>query len=159
MLRRLLDRQVPFDAVYNVKKGWVRFDDDGFDLESGGTPALIFPCCDGDKIVDLAAWDGKRLVTWKMTPAPAFCIGDLDEIFNPATYFAGGLLHIHCGPIEWLRAGCEGIVILRPKLSYSYLKNVRRVLCSDEEVAALIHKHNRPRAPGTKIFVRKGVSA
>ena len=137
LLRKMLDcHGVPWDALYNVRKGWVRFDDDGFDLEVGGTPAFILPCRDGDKIVDLAAWAGDQLATWKLTPAPAFCLGDLGEIFNPATYFAGGGLRIHRGAREWLRAGCEGIVILRPKLCYPYLKHAPRVVCSDEEVGA-----------------------
>ena len=62
LLRKMLDcHGVPWDALYNVRKGWVRFDDDGFDLEVGGTPAFILPCRDGDKIVDLSRM-GRRPV-------------------------------------------------------------------------------------------------
>ena len=46
---------------------------------------------------------------------------------------AAGAERAHRGPLEWLKAGCEGIVILRPKLCYPYLKNARRVICSNEK--------------------------
>jgi hypothetical protein len=154
VLRRLLDRHgVPWDALYNIKKGWVRWDDGGFDWKAGGTPALILPCRDRGEIIDLAAWGSNWLATWKQTLSPAFCVGDLEEIFNPATFFAGAGLLIHRGPLDWLRAGCAGIVVLRPELCWPYLRNVARVICTDEGVAELVHKHNRPAPSSTKIFV------
>jgi hypothetical protein len=154
VLRWLLGQGVPFDSLYGVKAAWVTFDGAGFDFDPvmTGSPVLIFRCADNGDTPDLCAWSIRhnKLATWR---GAGFCIGDVGQCFNPATYFDGGL-RIHRGPLDWLRAGCEGIVILQPKLCYPYLKNARRVICTDETVANLVHKHNRPRRSTTRIFIQ-----
>jgi hypothetical protein len=72
-------------------------------------------------VIDLAAWSARdnKLSTWRNT---AFCIGDVDQCFNPATWFGGGGLRIHAGPLDWLRAGGDGIIILKPKLCWAHLQ-------------------------------------
>jgi hypothetical protein len=161
-LRWLLDRGAPFDSLYTVKAAWVRFDGAGFDFEPGGDPALIFKCEDRGETIDLAAWSARtnKLATWRHA---AFALGDVDQCFNPATWFDGGGLHIHADPLDWLRAGQAGIVILKPELCWGHLRHVPRVICSNDITAGLVHKHTRAPRCSTKIFVqaisKEGIAA
>ncbi len=70
----------------------------------------------------------------------AFCLGDIDDIFNPATYFAGDALRIHATPLDWLHADREGIVIVRPELAPAYLADCRRIRCSSKAHALQVEK-------------------
>jgi hypothetical protein len=129
----------------------VRFDGKaGFDFDAAGDRALIFRCEDLGETIDLAAWSDNRLATWRQT---AFCLGDVDQCFNPATWFGDDGLRIHADPLDWLRARRAGIVILKPELCWAYLRNVPRVICQNEIIAARVHKHARPPRCTTKIFV------
>ena len=91
----------------------VFLDGNTFDFDESGIRAFVFKELDSD---DLVAWRPasrtlpERLATWR---AVAFALGQ-DSIFNPATYFMDGKLHVHADPLDWLRAGREGIVIVKP---------------------------------------------
>jgi hypothetical protein len=108
------------------------------------------PCRDRDEILDLCAWSDDALATWL---GRAFCLGDLDDIFNPATYFDGAL-RVHASPLEWLQAGCDGIVILRPERCWPYLRYAR-VICAKIETADLIQKWNKPPRVSTEILIEE----
>jgi hypothetical protein len=153
-LRHLLDHHgVPFDALYQLKSGWVTFDGLGgfdFDADMTGEPVIIMPCRDRDEILDLCAWSGSHLATWF---GRAFCLGDLEQIFNPATYFDHGALRVHATPLEWLQSGCDGIVIVRPERCYEYLRGVPRISCAKMETVDLIQKWNKPPTITTEILV------
>jgi hypothetical protein len=62
-----------------------------FDLDPDGDRALTFRATDVDDVIDLIAWQPRtgQLASWR---GVAFCLGDVDDTFNPATYFAGGML-------------------------------------------------------------------
>ena len=161
VLRWLLDEGVSCGALYSVKGAWVSFDSSGtFDFAAAGEPARIFRCMDRGETVDLAAWSRGRLGTWR---GAGFCIGDLDQCFNPATWLDGGGLRVHVGPLDWLRADGDGIVILKPELCWAHLRNVPRVICANDISAALVHKHTRAPRCTTKIFIqsisKKGIAA
>jgi hypothetical protein len=120
-----------------------------FEPDHEGVPVTTFRAEDR-RVVDLIAYDPAtgRIASLEGT---AFCLGDADQISNPATYFAGSLLEIHKTPFDWLRAGRRGLVILRPELAPALLYNVAlngRLLCRDREhsrrVARWINKQ-RPR--------------
>ena len=162
-LRWLLDQGVPFDTLYMAKGAWVRFDSSGtFDFDPDGEPAGIFACEDRGETIDLAAWSARdnKLATWRHT---AFALGDVDECFNPATWFDGEGLHVHASPLDWLRARAAGIVILNFNLCWAYLRHVPRVICPNDITAALVHKHTRAPRCTIKIFVqsnfREGIAA
>src|SRR5262245_35268713 len=109
-LRRLLDRGATFDSLYQVKLAWVRFDGDRFDFDSdmAEEPDIIFKCEDQGEVIDLAAWSARdnKLATWR---GRGFCVGDLDQCFSPATWFAGGGLRlskparVDAGGLRWNR--------------------------------------------------------
>ena len=154
-LRWLLDQGVAFDTLYKVKSGWVIFDDrGGFDFDPGvnGDPVMVMEATDADAVFDLVAWSARdhKVATWRRT---AFCLGDADQIFNPASRFDGDALRIHASPLDWLRADAEGLMILQPRFVYAYLRNVPRVIVSNEIVAAMVHKHLQPPRCPTRIFV------
>jgi hypothetical protein len=44
-------------------------------------------------------------------------------------------------------------VILKPELCWGHLRHVPRVICPNDDTAALVHKHTRAPRCTTKIFV------
>jgi hypothetical protein len=133
----------------------VCFHDGGgtFDIDAAGGRALTFRATDRDDVIDLIAWQPRtdQLASWR---GAAFCLGDLDDIWNPATWFDGDGLHIHRSPLDWLKADRNGIVILQPKLCWAYLRNVQSVICSDIEHGDAVKRWIKPPRPQTKIFIK-----
>jgi hypothetical protein len=93
-LRWLLRQGVNENALWPISGATVRFDGSTFDLDQNGVRAVIFRCYDHGEVIDIAAWSARtgQLASWR---GQAFCLGDVDDIFNPATYFAGGALYVH----------------------------------------------------------------
>ncbi len=131
----------------------VRFDDRYFDLDEAGGRAFTIAVIDGGEIIDIAAWQPSthQLASWLDN---AFAI-EQDAIFNPATYAFGGALHVHRTPIEWLRAGRRGIVILRPDLAHAYLAQRDRLAFEDESFARLVKRWIQPPRPRARLLVTK----
>ena len=136
----ILSSRVVFDGLY------------GFDFNIEGDQALIFKAEDRGEQADLIAWDLRtgNIASWH---GNTFCLGDLDQIDNPATYFAGGYLRIHASPLYWLIAGREGIVILRPNFAYAHLRYCRRLLCDDPPHAEKVERLLQAPGPTAKIFI------
>ena len=152
-LRWLLDEGVPVSALWPIGGASVRFDGRAFDLEHGGEQAITFRTLDRGEVVDLIAWNPQTgaLASWL---GAAFCLGDLEDIHNPATYFGGGGLLVHASPLEWLRAGREGIVIVRPEMASAYLEHCTRIACSDHEHALNVERWLRPPRATTEILIQ-----
>ena len=129
LIRWLLEKGVSEQAMMRpwcIGGGRVRFESHHFEIDLDGNPAITLRAQDCRKTTDLIAWEPwtGKLASWCGTAA---CLGDLDDVFNTGTYFAGGALRVHASPLEWLKAGREGIVILRPELTYSYLRHAHRL--------------------------------
>jgi hypothetical protein len=158
VLRWLLGQGVPFDSLYGVKAAWVTFDGAGFDFDPvmTGSPVLIFRCADNGHTPDICAWSIRhnKLATWR---GAGFCIGDVDQCFNPATWFAGGGLRVHRTPLDWLKAGCDGIMILRPELCHAYLRHVPRVICADVGHGDSVNRWTQPPKLKTKFFIEMDI--
>ena len=127
-LRWLLHQGISDTALWPISGATVCFDlkHGTFDLDHAGERSLIFRAEDCDEVIDLIAWQPRtgQLASWR---GQALCLGDVDDIFNPATYFAGGALRIHETPLQWLQTEREGIVIVRPDLAHAYLANCQRI--------------------------------
>ena len=154
-LRWLLDQGIDDDAMalpWPVRGARVRFDRDTFDFDLDGGRALTFRSSDRGETIDLIAWQPQtgKLASWR---GVAFCVGDVDDIFNPATYFAGSALHVHKTPLEWLLANRQGIVIVRPDLAHAYLANRQRIVCPDARFAREVEAWVQPPKPIVEIFV------
>jgi hypothetical protein len=135
---------------------WASFQGHIFETDPGGVRAATFAVIDGGEIIDIAAWQPRsgKFASWR---GQAFCLGDLDDIFNPATYFAGGALRIHRTPLEWLKAGREGIVILRPELCNAYLAHRQRLLVPDTQCANKVRRWLQPLKPTAEVLIDKPV--
>jgi hypothetical protein len=129
----------------------VTFHGKAFELDATGERVLTFLVEDCGEAIDIAAWQPRtgKLATWL---GAGFAIGQ-EAIFNPATYFACGALHVHETPLQWLQAEREGIVILRPDLANAYLANRPRLACSDAAYARQVEQWLQPPKPTVEIFV------
>ena len=124
----------------------------GFDFRRHGESAIIFKAEDRGDELDLIAWEAStgKLASWH---GNILCLGDLDQIDNPATYFMGGALRIHASPLEWLMAKREGIVILRKDFAYAHLRFCQRIVCDDLAHAEKVERWLRAPEPTAEILI------
>ena len=148
----LLDRGVSDKALWPISGATVSFDGATFNLDHEGQRALTFRAEDGGEVIDLIAWQRPTgaVASWR---GQAFCLGDMDNIFNPATYFDGDALRVHATPLDWLLANRDGIVIVRPDLAPAYLANCQRIRCSNQALARQVEKWLQPHKPTVEILV------
>jgi hypothetical protein len=157
-IERLFKSGVPAGAMtelWPIKSAKVRFFDGGtFDFDREGHPAIIFLAEDCGEVIDLIAWQQKSaaVASWR---GAAFCLGDTEHIFNPATYFADDALRIHRTPLDWLKASRDGICIVRPALAYAYLRGVLRVSCADEVYLQQVKRWVQAPKPTVKFLVEE----
>jgi hypothetical protein len=151
----LLDHDIPetwLHTPWPVSSRTVSIERGCFCEDAEGDRAFIFRCTDRDTIIDLIAWhpESNRLASWLGT---GFCIGDIDDIYNPATYFAGDALRVHASPIEWLKAARDGIVIARPDLAGAYLGRVQRIAFTNVKLAERIKRQIKKPTASVEILV------
>lgn len=130
----------------------VRFlDHRTFDFDACGQRSFVFIVQDTGIEVDIVAWDTARgaLATWR---GAAFALGQ-EAIFNPATHFDGGVLHVHRTPLEWLEADRDGIVIVQPTLTYAYLRHASRLSFADAAYARQVQEWLEPPKPTVELLV------
>jgi hypothetical protein len=154
-LRWLLDKGVGEAAMlepYPLGTARVRFSGRTFDIDPEGERALTFRATDRGVVSDLIAWQPRsgELASWR---GVAFCIGDQDDLFNPATYFAGSALRVHRTPLDWLRANRDGICVVRPDLVHAYLRQVPRLSVADEVFARQVKAWLQPPKPTVELLV------
>jgi hypothetical protein len=129
----------------------VKFSGDTFELDSNGERVLTFLVEDCGEVIDIAAWQPRtcQLATRRRA---GFAIGQ-EGIFNPATYFADGVLQVHETPLQWLLAEREGIVVVQPDMTHAYLRNCRCLAFSDAAHARQVEQWIQPPKPTVEIFV------
>ena len=135
-----------------IRAGSVRFLDGGaFEFAEDGDRALVFRVVEFGDEVDRVAWSRKqnKLATWR---GVAFALGQ-EAIWNPATHFMDGVLEVHRTPLDWLMADREGICVVQPRLAYSQLGHVERLLCPDEAHARELERWLQPPKPRAEILV------
>jgi hypothetical protein len=159
-IRWLLDQGIDGDAMalpYAIRSSWVRFDRTTFDFNKDGEKAIIFRAVDGEA-VDLIAWQPRtgKITSWR---GIAFCLGDVDQVFCPSTYFMDGMLSIHADPLEWLRADRAGIVIVNPRLTYAHFgRSSGRVFIPELSLAQRFKAWLRPPKSRVKIFTSNNIA-
>lgn len=124
-----------------------------FSFDVDGVDAYIFQAEDRGEVIDLVAW--RPPATLATLRGVAFCVGDADDILNPATYSDDGALRVHPTALEWLKAEREGIVIVQPRYAFAYLSQARCIECADTEHAAQLDRWLRPPKRTAKIVCRK----
>jgi hypothetical protein len=120
---------------------------------------------DAETPIGLVAWRRGRpeeVLTYPAVGLPALGIDQLD---NPASYFAGRALRVHRSPLGWLSAGCCGILPLDYDALWSHFIDlperpdgralvVEDLQHGDELVAGL-----NPLPPGIRLLVPRELGA
>jgi hypothetical protein len=109
---RVLDLAGPI-----VEHDIVVFPDEMFDFaapsSSDSVRAVVHVAVgeDAETPIDLVAWTREQPNQIFRCLGVAQAIG-IDQLFNPASYFAGRPLRVHRSALAWLAAGCDGVVPL-----------------------------------------------
>jgi hypothetical protein len=125
-----------------------RASDGRFDLDPKGMAFLVFP-----EAEDVVFWQPRtgELSTWN---GRAWALGQ-DVAEHPGTYSFDCALNLFGDPLEWLRANCDGCVILDWSRVWSRLHDVPRVAV-DEPIWLTFKQHMRPPGgPETFILARR----
>lgn len=80
----------------------------------------------------------------------AFALGQ-ENIWNPGVTALGGWLKVWTTPLDWLRDGRKGIVVLRWQSSFEQLRDVTRIAV-DEDLLTTYRRHMKPRLPELAII-------
>ena len=106
-----------------------RFDPDGADSAF----FEVLEIEDGEIVVtDLVAFDGADPTIFGTLEGCGLVLG-ADQIENPASYLGGRPLLVHRTPLSWLRAGCQGIVVLDERRAGARLAGALGNLAGEDE--------------------------
>ncbi len=160
VIRWLIDQGVSDDAMtspWPLKEARVKFvGPHAFDFDADGdadaTRAIVFRAEDRSECSDLIAWSASkgRIASWH---GNTFCLGDLDDCFNPGSWALGGGLFVHENPLAWLQAKRDGITIVRPDLTYAMLRHVPRLVFADAAYGRQVRQWLAPPKPSVEILV------
>ena len=132
-----------------------RAEDRLFDADDHGDRWIAFEVSEADDLVfwnrtsnELASWSGR-----------AFALGQ-HRIGNAATYCLDRALNIFVSPLDWLRSGRQGIVILPGKwpLAFDRLRDAPRIALARELLPAY-RRHMQPaRMPRLLVLTERQVA-
>lgn len=144
----LLGQCVPVETLIGLTpihtmRGLVAHDG-RFDEEPEGEMFLAFP-----EAEDVVFWrpSSDQLTTWN---GRAFALGE-DTAFNAGTYSFGGKLNLYRSPLDWLRNGCDGCVIIDWNRAWSRLQDIPRIAI-DKTLRLQYRRHMQP-PKGPEAFV------
>lgn len=109
-----------------------------FDFAEDGEAAFVIEALgeDGETVVDLVAWPigaPERVLTMF---GRCGLLG-LAEALCPTTFFIGCVLDMHRTPLDWLKAGCRGAVVVTAAVASREIVNVM------VPIAARDHQHGQ----------------
>ncbi len=81
--------------------------------EEGGEGVIVEALDEGGRCIDLVTWRPSQPDRWRCLLGVAPALG-MAAALNPGTYMAGLPLQLYRSPEEWLRASCDGAVLLDP---------------------------------------------
>jgi hypothetical protein len=134
-----------------------RFDGRFFVPQPDGEKALIFRATDRDEVIDLIARSPHAAQVGSFLGL-AFCLGDQDQLYNPASWFAGGGLHVHKSPLEWLKADRRGIVLVDPNQTYAMLRHVPRLVFTDATFARRVKEWVQPPRSRCELLIARSAA-
>lgn len=122
----------------------VKAKDGRFENESGGASWIVFP-----EQRDVVFWQPRTgdLATWS---ARAFALGEA-VVSLPETYSFDCRLNLFADPLDWLRAGRDGAVVLDWVRAFERLQDCPRIAI-DEGLLPQYKRHMKP-ARTPEVFV------
>jgi hypothetical protein len=100
----------------------------------GGPLAFITPVRIAGDLVDLAAWRPMQPNRWLLRTGSGWCLGEQAILGDWQ-----GALTLQATPLDWLRSGCEGVVVLDWSSSeVRQLANLQTVRVSDPAVGRML---------------------
>lgn len=127
-----------------VARGLVAHDG-RFEDNADGQPFIVLP--EAEDVVfwnprsgELASWNGR-----------AFALGE-DAISNPGTYSFDCNLNLWPDPLMWLRARCDGCVILDWRRAWSRLQDAPRIAVHERLLVTYRRHMKPPRGPETFVL-------
>jgi hypothetical protein len=117
----------------------------------GGKPAIIVPVFDGGELIDLTATglETRRTLT-RLGIASVLGQDAIDRAKDGETY-----VYLFSDPIEWLRNGGRGAVVLDWSVARFALADLPAIACATEFLAARIDKELRQPLAVPPLFVRE----
>jgi hypothetical protein len=108
-------------------------DDGWFDVDPSGDPHFGILVEDRGGPVDVGFWHARSGRTATLLNY-GFALGE-HLIDNPGVYSFHGALKIHANPVEWLRAGRDGVVILDWTRAFDRLRDCPRIAVDEPLLA------------------------
>jgi hypothetical protein len=110
----------------------VRVTVDGtFEFTNSGPPTVVIGVHGPDlDLVDLVAWRPSNPARWRLRLGFADFLGEVHADYAALLY---GPLRLFNSPLSWLRAGCDGAVLLDAKFGLSTLRDASAVFGDDRE--------------------------
>ncbi|UDQ88585.1 hypothetical protein LJE71_20455 [Xanthobacter autotrophicus] len=133
-----------------------------FHIDPAGELAVVVEVLEIERgerwLVDHVAWPIDRPSEFATAEGRADLLGT-DQVDNPASFFGGRPLFVHRTPLGWLRAGCQGVVVLDERRAGARLAGaLGNLLAEDLDHARELHRlmgrafpTNRIRVPASSI--------
>ena len=122
-----------------------------FDFDDDGMPGVVIEALgdDAESIEDLVAWPLDRPDKFATALGRARGLG-VDQARNPASIFGGKPLRVWRTPLAWLKAGCQGVVILNQSAAVLWLGDALGTIAGEDieharEIGRLLHPYVNPR--------------
>lgn len=116
-------KQAPFGVMKCDMRGQHTFEPT---IEPYGVQALIMPVVDEGSIIDAIAWRSLRPDAWLWRNGNGWALG-IGLIQEPPLWDGFKEITLHATPLDWLRAGGEGAVVL----DWSAITHIRKLAMFD----------------------------
>lgn len=104
-----------------------------------GTAVLLIPVYADETIIDICAVDPAPPHRFATRDGRAELLGEDDN-----RCLMGGALPVWRNPIHWLRAGCDGVVLLRTQSAWRLFFHMPRLLAEDFQHAEELNRRMKP---------------
>jgi hypothetical protein len=147
-------KQAPFGVLKCDMRGKQFFEPTA---EPFGIDAVVMPVMDEGTVTDIIAWRTLAPEAWLWRNGDGWALG-IDEIERPHLWDGFREITVHATPLDWLRAGGEGAVIL----DWSAAQHIRKIAMFDtircdhhtvkDRLSALLSQPERkPKIVGTGV--------
>lgn len=116
-------KQAPFGVARCDMRGKQFFEPT---IEPYGIDAVVMPVMEEGSVSDIIAWRTTAPDAWLWRSGDGWALG-IDEIASPSLWDGYREITLHATPLDWLRAGGDGAVIL----DWSAVSHIRKLALFD----------------------------